>query len=176
MITMSQSMQQIAIEKVTVNIGVGEVSEEVDKACKLLKQLTGKEAVKTQAGKSSKSFGLREGLEIGAKVTLRGEEAVDFLQRAFAAIERLPKSSFDSQGNFSFGVEEYLNLPGIKYDPEIGIMGFDVAVTLERPGANIKREESSRKVGDSHKTKKEDSIEFIKSKFDVQVGEDGDNE
>lgn len=173
---MSQAMRQIKIEKVTLNIGIGEVSKEVNKACKLLKLLTGKEAVKTKSKKTSKSFGLREGLEVGAKVTLRGEEAKEFLERAFEAIEYLPEGCFDSQGNFSFGVEEYLNLPGVKYDPEIGIMGFDVAVTLERPGANIKRKRNSKKVGDSHKTNKEDSINFIRDNFSVSVGKEGDTE
>lgn len=163
---MSHSMQQIKVEKVTLNVGIGEVSEEVDKACMLLEQLTGKKAVKTRAKKTSKSFGLREGLEVGAKVTLRGKEAVEFLEEAFEAVESLPTTAFDSQGNFSFGIEEYLNLPEVKYDPEIGIMGFDVAVTLEKVGG----------ASGDHKTKKEESISFIRDNFSISVGEKGDNE
>lgn len=162
-------MKEIRIEKVTLNIGVGEIGDEVEKAVNLLEKLTGKNAKKTEAGKNAKPFGIREGLEIGAKITLRGKDAKEFLKNALKAKNDSVKAKwFDTQGNFSFGIDEYFNLPDVKYDPNIGIIGFDVAVTLERPGHSIKRSKN-KKIDRSHRIEKEEAMEFIKENFDVEV-------
>jgi large subunit ribosomal protein L5 len=164
-------MQQVQIHKVTVNIGIGEVGDDVEKAVTLLERLTGKTPVKTESGKNAKGFGLRDGLNVGAKVTLRGEDAHRFLERAFDALEdNLHIHNFDDSGNFSFGVSEYINVPGIEYDPDIGMMGFDVAVTLERPGYRLKRrKEETRPVGASHKVTSDDAANFVQETFDTTI-------
>lgn len=164
----THSMKEISIDKVTLNIGVGEIGEGVEKAVNLLEKLTGKEAKKTKADKKAKTFGVREGLEIGAKVSLRGKKAEEFLKKALKSKNNKVKSKwFDTQGNFSFGIDEYFNLPDTKYDPEIGIIGFDIAVTLERPGFSVRNR--GNEIGDKQRISKEEAMEFIKKKFDIEV-------
>ncbi len=168
---MSHPMKELRIEKVTVNIGVGSAGERLEKAEELLRRLTGKKVVRTLAKEKNPTFGIRKGLPIGVKVTLRGKDAEEFLKKAFKAVRNTIKaSSFDELGNFSFGVKEYIDFPGIKYDPELGMFGFDVCVTIERPGYRVKkRRRAKAKVGKAHLVKKEEAIEFIKNKFNVAV-------
>lgn len=161
-------MSQVKVEKVTLNIGVGEIGEGVEKAVNLLEKLTGKKAKKTTASDNAKSFGVREGLEIGAKVTLRGEDAVEFLEKALQTKENIKSKWFDTQGNFSFGIDEYFDLPHVKYDPEIGIIGFDVAVTLERKGTPT-RNTKGKEMSKEYKIDREEATEFVKEKFGVEV-------
>ncbi len=168
---MSNPMKQIRIEKITLNIGIGEVGTEVEKAVNLLERLTDSKAVKTESKSSAKGFGLREGLEIGAKTTLRGEKAKDILPKLFDGMDyQLSLDNFDKTGNFSFSVEEYINIPGVDYDPDIGMQGFDVAVTLERPGFRVKkRQVDTREVGKNHKIKPEEAAEFVQEEFGLDV-------
>ncbi len=164
-------MRRIRIEKVVVNIGVGEPGERVEKAEILLNRLTGAKVVRTVAKKKIPKWGIRPGLQIGVKVTLRGEAAEHFLRKALEAVDnRISASSFDESGNFSFGINEYINIPGVKYDPKIGIFGMDVSVVLERPGYRVKRRKVRRaKVGKTHRITKDDAISFVKEKFGVEV-------
>ncbi len=164
-------MRQIRIEKVTINIGVGEPGERLEKAAEVLRRLTGKKPVYTKAKKKVPRWGIRPGLNIGVKVTLRGKEAEDFLRRAFEAVgNKIPASSFDENGNFSFGVREYIDFPGMKYDPSIGVFGMDICVTLERPGYRVKRRKVRRSpVGKRHRITREEAIEFVKEHFGVEV-------
>ncbi len=165
----SHVMREIRIEKVTLNIGCGEGGEKLERALKLLEKLTGKKPVITKTHKRT-TFGMAKNRPIGAKVTLRKRDAYDFLKRAFAAIDnKLPASCFDELGNFSFGIKEYIDIPGIKFDPEIGILGMDVCVTLERPGYRVKRKKIKMKIGKNHLIKKEEAIEWVKRVFGVEI-------
>lgn len=163
-------MRNIRMTKITINIGTGESGVKLEKAQKLLEKLTKKKVVITRT-RDRTTFGMAKDRPIGVKVTLRKEDAKKFLKPAFQAIgNKLKSSQFDSSGSFSFGVAEYINIPGIKYDPEIGILGFDVAVSLERPGYRIKkRRERPKKVGKKHQIKKEEAIEFAKKEWGVTI-------
>ena len=134
------TMTQIKIEKLTLNIGAGKDEQVLKKAVKLLKNITGVDPVQTTTTKRLAAWGLRPGLPIGAKITLRGEEVKDLVKRLFASKEnRLKGSWFDNNGNVSFGIHEYVDIPGVKYDTEIGIMSLQVSITLTRPGFRVKR-------------------------------------
>ncbi len=164
-------MREIRIEKVTINIGCGEGGEKLERALKLLEKLTGRKPIVTKTRKRT-TFGMAKGRPIGAKVTLRKKEAYEFLKRAFEAIgNRLPASVFDQFGNFSFGIKEYIDIPGMKFDPEIGIFGMDVCVTLERPGYRVKRKKIKRKIGKNHWIKREEAIEWVRKTFGVEIYE-----
>lgn len=104
-------------------------------------------------------------------MTLR-KDVEDMLKRLLEAKENtLRKTSFDSSGNFSFGIKEYIDVPGTDYDPKIGMIGFDVAVTLERPGYRVKRRKLPKKLGKSHMIKKEEAIDFVAERFNVKIEE-----
>jgi len=170
---MSQEMKQIEVSKVVVNIGVGDVGEGVEKAKNLVEKLTGREAIKTETNDASKTFGKRSGLKIGAMTTLRGEEAENFLEKVMPAVEEIKASQFDSNGNFSFGIGEYIDVPGVDYDADIGMMGFEVAVNLERPGYRVKRRDyKPTEIGEGHLVGDEEAVEFVKEKFGVEVKEE----
>jgi len=168
---MSNSMLEPRIAKVTINIGVGESGEKLEKAEKVLEMLTGKKPVKTIAKRTNKDFGIRKDMPIGCKVTLRKKEAEEFLIKALKIRNnKIPYYSFDDEGNLSFGIPDYTLFPDQKYDPEIGIFGMDVCVTLERPGYRIKhRKIKRRKIPVKHRITREEAMEFMKKKFNVEV-------
>ena len=164
-------MRNIGIEKVTVNMGVGQPGDELKKACSILEKITNSKPVKTVCKVRQPTWGLRPGLEIGAKVTLRKDKAEQFLKNALTAKDnQLSRKNFDSQGNFGFGVKEYIDLPNVKYDPKLGIKGFDVLVAISRPGYRIKRRKiDKKKVPKKHSISQGEAIEFISKKFGVEV-------
>jgi large subunit ribosomal protein L5 len=168
-------MKEILLEKVTLNIGAGESGPKLEKSKAILEKISGGKAVITSTKRRS-TFGVAKGKPIGVKVTIRGKGAEDLLRRLIQGRDnKLKPSFFDSTGSFSFGVAEYINIPGIKYDPDVGIMGLDVAVTLTRRGYRVKkRKMRPGKVGKSHKIKPEEAMEFIKSKFGAELVEKED--
>ncbi len=164
-------MKEIIIEKVTVNMGIGEPGEGLNSAKALMEALTGATAIETKAKDRNPTFKLRKGLPIGVKTTLRGGKAVAFLEKALAAKKKvLSISNFDGRGNFSFGIKEYIDFPGAKYNPNMAMIGFDVCVTLGRRGERVKRRKlKTSKVGKAHVLTKEEGMEFAKSKLDVTM-------
>ncbi|EFD92287.1 MAG: ribosomal protein L5 [Candidatus Parvarchaeum acidophilus ARMAN-5] len=167
---MENKMRDILVEKITLNIGVGEPGERLEKIKALLEQISGAKVVKTETKRRIPEWGLRPGLEIGVKTTLRGEKAEEVLKRMFTAVENtIPASKFDRNGNLSFGVKEYIHIPGAKYDYTIGIVGISVNVTLFRRGFSISRKRNKSSIGKSHLIKKEEAEDFIKNKYNVKV-------
>lgn len=133
-------LRTVRVIKVVVNAGVGESGEARTKAARVLQMVTHQKPVATRARSTNRDFGIRKGQEIGAKVTLRGSPALDFLTRAFDARDKqLDTDSIDRNGNFSFGIADYTDFSGMKYDPQIGIHGMDVAVELGRAGYRIRQ-------------------------------------
>lgn len=166
----SNSMKQIKVDKVVINIGVGKSGDPVEKAKNALSELTGKKPSVRGAKKSVRDFGIHKGEPIGAMVTLRRTDAVSFLKRIMESKRNMIKSSsFDSNGNISFGIHEHIDIPGTKYNPDIGIFGMDVCAALTRPGYRISRKRNPSKIGKDHKITKSESIEFFKSQFGVEV-------
>lgn len=164
-------MKQPRIEKVTINIGVGEGGEKLEKAVALLHKLTGEKPVKTKTMKRIPAFGVRPRMFIGTMITIRGKSAEEFIQKALQAkANKIREKSFDSFGNFSFGIREYTDIPQVRYDPEIGVFGMDVCVTMGRKGYRVKKRKIKRtKVGTKHRLTADESIKFIKEKFDTEV-------
>ena len=167
---MVNKMREIKVEKVTLNMSTGEPGPELEKAKKLLEIISGSKVIYTKTRKRN-TFGVAKGRKIGVMTTMRGKKAMDKLTILLKAVEnRLKPSQFDSSGNFSFGIAEYIEIPGIDYEPEIGIKGLDVAVTLERPGYRVKkRKYRPGRIGKSHTLKAEESIEWAKKALGVTV-------
>lgn len=169
-------MQQVQLEKITLNVGVGQSGEPLQRAKELLEKISGAQPVLTAAKDRNPTFKIRKGDLIGAKITIRKANAVDVLGRCLKACENtLLIGNFDKSGNVSFGVKEYIDVPGLKYDPKIGMMGFDVAVTLSKPGVRVQR----RKIGKTklplkQKVTKDEAIAYIKNTFQTEIKEKED--
>jgi large subunit ribosomal protein L5 len=163
-------MRTISLEKLTLNIGVGEAGPGIEKSKALLEKLSESTVVVTTTHKRT-TFGGAKGRPIGVKVTMRGDKAMDLLGKLFQAIDnRIKPGQFDRNGNFSFGIQEYIHIPGIKYDPDIGILGFDVCVTLMRPGYRVARKRiRPGRIGRSHRIKPEEAQAWAIEAFKVKV-------
>ena len=132
------TMQIPKIEKVVLNVGCGEARENpkvLDAVVSQLSQITGQKAIITIAKKSVANFKLREGMPVGAKVTLRGDKMWEFLDRLFnVALPRvrdfqgINPNSFDGRGNYALGIKEQLIFPEIEYDKIDKIRGMDVVI------------------------------------------------
>jgi large subunit ribosomal protein L5 len=166
-----QDMKRISVDKIVINIGVGKSGEPIEKAKKALLELTGQQPAVRGAKKTVRDFGIHKGEPIGTIVTLRREPALEFLKRVIAAKRNVLKaSSFDNYGNISLGIHEHIDIPGTKYNPEIGIFGMDVNVVLSRPGYRIaKRSRKSAQIGRTHRINKEEAIDFFKQEFGAEV-------
>ena len=166
-----QPMFKPKIEKVVVNLNVGKSGEPLEKASKVLKELTDQNPVKMKAKKTIREFGIRQGEPIAAVVTLRKQKAIDFLKKVLPVVEnKISRSSFDKQGNFAFGIKEHIEIVGVKYDPDVGIFGMDVCVTVSRPGYRVKnRRKEKARIGPKHVLTPEESVVFIKSTLGVEI-------
>jgi large subunit ribosomal protein L5 len=159
------------IEKVVVNLSVGKSGEPLEKAVKVLEELTGQTPCRRKAKQSIRDFGIRQGESIACIVTLRKQKAIEFLNRVLLVIDKkISRSSFDGQGNFSFGIKEHIEIQGVKYDPDVGIFGMDVCVSMARPGYRIKnRRREKAKIGSRHVLSPEESMVFAKSVLGVEI-------
>ncbi|HLF17234.1 MAG TPA: 50S ribosomal protein L5 [Candidatus Thermoplasmatota archaeon] len=159
------------IAKVTINIGVGEGGEKLQKAEKVLQKLTGHKPLRTLGKELNRELGVRLGEPIGCKVTLRGDDADAFVKRAlYTRKNKVYEYSFDNQGNLQFGVPDYTNFEGERYDPDVGVFGMDVCITLEKPGFRIKRRRiMARRVSTHHRVSREEAKAFLSKKFDLEV-------
>ena len=166
-------MRDLRIEKITLNIGTGKEQAKLDKAIALLEKISSEKPVKTITNKRIPEWGLRPGLPIGCKLTLRKVKAINLLGNLLNAnYNILRQNNFDNEGNISFGIPEYIDIPGIKYDPNIGIIGLQVSITLQRAGWRIKsRKIKQRAIPVSQRIKKEEAIEFMKGKFNITIQE-----
>jgi large subunit ribosomal protein L5 len=168
-------MREVKLEKVVVNIGCGGDADTIERAKKLIDMLTdGLKPVVTLSKRRS-TFGIAKQKPVGVKITLTGKQAMDFLKMSFEGVENQIRSSqFTDEGNFNFGVKEYIELPGIKYRHDIGMFGFDVTVSLKRPGFRIRhRRVQKRKIPTQHKIKKEEAMKWVKENFEVDIVEQG---
>ena len=164
-------MKALKVEKITVNIGVGEGGERLRKARQVLEAVTNQSAILTMSKTINKDWDIRKDMPIGCKVTLRGEKAEDFLRRALdTRNKKIADWSFDEQGNVAFGIPDHTDFKEMKYDPNIGVFGMDVCVTIERPGFRVKkRRVQPRKIPKRHRITPEESMDFLQEAFDVEV-------
>ena len=165
------SMRRIFLSKVVLNMGVGKSGEPIEIGKETLTQITGKKPNVRNAKKSQRDWGVRKGEPIGVAVTVRDNDAVELLKRLLVAKDnKINGKAIDDEGNVSFGIKEHIDIPGIKYDPKIGILGLEVSIALARSGFNIRlRSQQKSKVGKKHRITKNDTIKFLTEKFGVQI-------
>lgn len=169
------SMKDIKIGKVVLNIGVGKGGKDLSNAEEVLRNIADQTPVRTYAERTNQTLGIREGTPIGCMVTLRKDSAVRILKKLLSVRgDKLKRSSFDGNGNFSFGIEEHIEIPEMEYDPDVGIFGLDVSVNLVRPGFRVKkRKRRPQPISKSHRIDEEEAIEFVEQELGVEVTGDG---
>lgn len=159
-------MREIKIEKIVLNIGA--TGENLEKGVKLLKLLTGKKPAKRKSKKRIPSLDVRPGLEVGAVVTLR-KNIDEVLKRMLNTNDNTLNKKQISENNFSFGIKEYIEIPGIEYQRDIGIMGFDVTVVFQRMGRRVKLKKMKRgKIPKKQIITKEEIIKFMEDNFQTK--------
>ncbi len=164
-------MQKLRIEKVTLNIGAGKDQTRLEKGVILINNIVGIPPVKTVTNKRIPTWGLRPGLAIGCKLTLRKDKAEKIIPRLLYAKDNILKNSqFDERGNIAFGIPEYIDIRDAKYDPKIGVMGLEVCITLEKPGYRVKKRKLKKaKVSKKHLINKNEAIDFMKNQFKIKL-------
>ncbi len=167
----TQVMKKIFLEKIVLNMGLGKSGDVIETGKKCLEQITGKKPNAREAKGTLRDWGVRKGEPIGVAVTIRGQDAAILLKRLVEAKgDTLNGKVFDNFGNFSFGIKEHIDIAGVKYDPQIGILGLEVAVTLARPGYSIrKRSKHKARVGKHHIVTKDDAKNYMKTEFGVSI-------
>lgn len=165
------TMRNIRVEKVTLNIGAGKDQTKLEKGMILLNSIADATPIKTTTNKRIQEWGLRPGLPIGCKLTLRKGKIIRMLPRLLEAVDnRLMERQFDNNGNIAFGIHEYIEIPGVKYDPKIGVIGLEVCITLERPGYRIKKRRLlQRRIPIRHRISKQEAIDFMAKSFNTKV-------
>ncbi|MCL4356025.1 MAG: 50S ribosomal protein L5 [Nitrososphaerota archaeon] len=164
-------MREIRVGKVVVNIGLGKSGEAIERGKKVLEQVTGQSPAQTRAKNSVRDFGIHKGEPIGVVVTVRGDETKALIEKLLTAREKkLAGSSFDPRGSISFGIREHIEIPGIRYDPAIGILGMNVSILLERPGYGVsRRNRRTSRVGKSHLVSRDEAMQYLKDNFGVTI-------
>ncbi len=164
-------MKKIYLEKVVLNMGVGRSGDAITIAQKALGQISGKKSCVRNAKEAQRDWGVRKGEPIGASVTIRGDDARALLVRLMEAKGNVVNGrSFDGFGNYSFGIHEHIDIPGVKYEPQIGILGLGVSVALARPGYSIrKRSKHKASVGKAHAISAQEAKDYLAREFGVTV-------
>ena len=159
--------RDIRVAKLVLNICTGESGDRLQKAAKVLEQLTGQQPIFGKARYTVRQWSIRRNEKISCCVTIRGEKALQLLEAGLKVKEyELLKKNFSSTGNFGFGITEHIDL-GIKYDPSTGIYGMDFYVVLDRPGYRVsKRRKCQSRVGIQHKVTNEDAMKWFQTKFE----------
>ena len=169
--TIESTMKKISIDKIVLNMGVGKSGDAIEIAKRALDQITGKKSCSRNAKETQRDWGIRKGEPIGVSVTVRGEDAITLLKRLLDAKGDIVKGkSFDNFGNYSFGINEHIDIPGVKYEPQIGILGLGISIALTRPGYGIrKRSKHKASVGKSHIITSQEAKDYLVKEFGVTI-------
>ncbi|MEA3329766.1 MAG: 50S ribosomal protein L5 [Nanoarchaeota archaeon] len=161
-------MREIFMEKLVISCGG--IKDDLNKGIKLLEKVSGKKAARMKTVKRIPGFGIRPTMEVGGMVTLRGEEATELLVRLLAAIENEISKKQIADNHFSFGIKEYIEIPGEKYDRDIGMRGFKVTLVFARKGKRVVRKKIKKgKLGKRQVVKKEEIIKFMEDSFQTDI-------
>jgi len=162
-------MRQIEIEKMVINCGA--VEDKLDRSIKLLEWITKRKVQTIKSSKRIPDFGISPGKKSGCKVTIRDrKEIFGLLKRFFAAIDNKISKRQISENHVSFGLKEYIEIPGLEYNRDIGILGFEVDLVFSRKGRRVKlRKIKKGKYPKKQAVHADEMIEYLKKNFGLGV-------
>ena len=159
-------MRKIKIEKIALSIGG--TGDGLEKGVKLLGMLSGKKPARMKSRKRIPSLGVRPKLEVGAVVTIR-KNPEEVLKRMLAATDNVLKKKQVSENTFSFGIKEYIEIPGMEYQRDIGIIGFDVTIVFTRAGRRVKIKKIKKgRIPKRQMISKEEIIKYMEENFGTE--------
>lgn len=160
-------MRKVKIEKLVLS--AGGVAEVLEKEFKLLKLISGETPIKLKARKRIPSLGVRPGLEVGCKVTIR-KNIQPLLKRLLQAIDNKIKEKQVENNHFSFGIKEYIEIPGMEYQRDIGILGLNVTIVFSRSGGRVEKRKIKRNKASKKQTiTRQEIIDFMKQNYNMEV-------
>lgn len=161
------SMRSIFIEKVLLSGGAKD--DELKKSAKLLELISGMKAQILASNKRIPDFGVRPELEVGTRVTLRKEKALNILRRLLGALDNTLIKKQVSENHFSFGIREYIEIPDMEYQRDLGTKGLNVTVVFARAGLRVKRKKiKSGHVPTKQYVSKDDIIKYMEENFSTK--------
>jgi len=166
---------EIKIEKIVLS--VAGTAEKLEKGVRLLKVISGMNPNKMQSTKRIPSLGVRPGLETGARVTVRKERIKPLLARLLQAVSNEVKESSFENNHFSFGIKEYIEIPEMEYQRDIGILGLNVTVDFVRPGKRVKRKKIKQgKIPKRQEVSREEIKKYMVENYKISLKEKEHNE
>lgn len=165
---MENPMRKVKLEKLILSSGAA--GQELEKAKKLLELLTKRKAHKIASVKRIPNFGVRPGLEVGTRITIRGKDAFEILKRLLGAIDNFLSENQITQNALSFGIHEYIEIPGIEYQRDIGIRGLNITAVFSRAGVRVKRKKMGKgKLPEKQHVSQEEIIKFMEENFSTEI-------
>jgi len=165
-------MRKPKVAVLIVHCSVGQSGEALERVKKIIESIGDMKTAETKAKRTLREFGVREGEPIGAMITVRDQEKImKLIPRLFDVRDnKISNRAFDKEGNFGFGIREHIDIPGTRYDPNLGVTGLDVQIRLERPGYRVKRRfRSPRKIPMKHRISKQEAIVFAQEELGITV-------
>ncbi|MBM3233839.1 50S ribosomal protein L5 [Candidatus Pacearchaeota archaeon] len=160
-------MREVRIEKVVLSAGGS--GDKLDKGVRLLKLISARQPIKIKSKKRIPSLNVRPGLEVGCKVTIR-KNFQQLLKKLLLAINNEIKESQIEKNHFSFGIHEYIEIPGTEYQRDIGILGLNVTIDFTRTGARVKRRKIKKSgIPKRQDVSREEIIEYMKKNYETKI-------
>ncbi len=160
-------MRIVKIERVVLN--VGGVADKLEKGKILLEKLSGRKAVKVKAKKRIPTWGVRPGLDVGVKVTLRGKDVTGLIKRLLGGISNSLKEKQFQKNFVSFGIKEYIEIPGFEYIREVGIMGLEANIVFTRTGKRVGLKKVKRGKVRRQDVSAEEIMGFMEKHFETKI-------
>ena len=166
---MQNKMRDVEIEKLVLHCGG--IEDKLERSVKLLKKITGEKVYIKKSTKRFPEFGISPGKPSGCKVTIRDKNKIhELLKRFFSALDNTIKKQQITENQFCFGIKEYIEVPGLDYERDIGILGFEVRIIFKRKGKRVKFKKIKRgKLPKKQFVTKEEIVNFLSKNFGVEI-------